>query len=187
MEISIKKPCHENWNDMTPNEQGAFCGKCVKTVIDFSSKSMDEIKGFFTGREQQKVCGRFEERQLSALSFDAFFDKFKHFEFNKRFAVILFFTFGFWLFGVSSASAQTNAPVKGDVHVEQPTLEGNVLYVPTQKDTAKCIKPNPNDRKIMGKVAPIKQTPVKPVPKKPPTKMGAVAAPPPKKTETPKK
>jgi hypothetical protein len=179
MEISIKKPCHENWNDMTPNEQGAFCGKCVKTVIDFSSKSLDEIKGFFAGREQQKVCGRFEERQLTALSFDAFFEKFKRFEFSKRFAVILFFTFGVWLFGASGAIAQSSIHTKGDVQVEQPMM-GQALVAPDKKDTVKCIKPNTNDRKIMGKIAP-----VKPVPQKKPVKMGMVA-PPPKKA-SPKK
>jgi hypothetical protein len=187
MEISIKKPCHESWDEMTPNEQGAFCGKCVKTVIDFSTKSLDEINRFFAGREQQKICGRFEETQLTALSFDAFFDKFKRFEFNKRFTVILFFTFGFWLFGASGAIAQNNVHTKGDVQVEQPVM-GQTLVDPTKKDTAKCIKPNTNNIKIMGKVAPVKPpTPVKPTPKKPPMKMGTVAAPPPKKTDIPKK
>ena len=40
MEISIQKPCHENWDSFTPNEQGAFCGKCVKTVIDFDANPL---------------------------------------------------------------------------------------------------------------------------------------------------
>lgn len=135
---------------MTPNEQGAFCGKCVKTVIDFSSKSIDEIKAFFTGREQQKVCGRFEEKQLASLSFDAFFEQFRRFELTKRLAVILFFTFGMWLFGASSAAAQTNAHVKGDVRVEDP-----------KNERINCTKPNPHAEMLMGKVAPVKQDSVK--------------------------
>ncbi len=177
MEISIKKPCHENWSEMTPNEQGAFCGKCVKTVVDFSSKSLDEIKSFFTGRGQEKVCGRFEEKQLTALSFDAFFEQFRRFEFTKRLAVILFFTFGVWLFGASSASAQSNEHIKGDVMVEERVELGNVKVEPAEK--LNCTKPNPAVTKItgttavttqtqlppqsykMGKVAPVKQTPVK--------------------------
>jgi hypothetical protein len=167
---------------LTPNDQGAFCGKCVKTVIDFSTKSLDEIKGFFAGPKQQKVCGRFEEKQLNALSFDAFFDQFKRFEFNKRFAVILFFTFGFWLFGASVAIAQNSVHTKGDVQVEQPMI-GQTVVPPAEKDTIKCIKPNTNERHIMGKVAPVKPQPVKPTPKKPPMKMGTVAAPPQKKQE----
>jgi hypothetical protein len=184
MEISIKKPCHENWSDMTPNEQGAFCGKCVKTVVDFSTRSLEEIKEFFTGREQQKICGRFEEKQLTALSFDAFFERFRRFEFTKRLAVILFFTFGVWLFGASSASAQSNEHVKGDVRVQEPILNGNVKTTPAGKDKINCTKPNESKVMIMGgpkvaqepqsikmgKVAPVKQVPAKDSVKKVPVK-----------------
>lgn len=173
MDISIKKPCHENWEDMTPNEQGAFCSKCVKTVIDFSTKSLEEIKDFFAGNPQQKVCGRFEEDQLTALSFDAFFNRFKRFEFTKRFAVILYFTFGMWLFGSSTASAQTTAHPKGEVTVS-PIMGGVKMAHP--KDTTKqCPKPAPTKTIKMGKVAPVKPKPENT------TKiiMGDVAAPPP--------
>lgn len=175
MEISIKKPCHENWSEMTPNEQGAFCGKCVKTVVDFSTKSLEEIKAFFSGGGKEKVCGRFEEKQLAALSFDAFFEQFRRFEFTKRLAVILFFTFGVWLFGASSASAQNNEHVKGDVMVEERVELGNVKAEPTEKEKINCTKPNETKVMIMGgpkatqeppsikmgKVAPVKQTPAK--------------------------
>lgn len=184
MDISIKTPCHENWNEMTPNEQGAFCGKCVKTVVDFSNRSIEEIKAFFTTREEEKVCGRFEERQLTALSFDAFFEKFKRFEFTKRFALIVFFTCGFWLFGTGSISAQTGVNhIQGDVMViETPVSKGNVTKTSKQKDSLNCAKPNPKapKPKVMGKVA-------APAPQKEPVKMGEVVAPPPKKPATPKK
>lgn len=162
---------------MTPNEQGAFCGKCVKTVVDFSTRSLEEIKEFFAGRREEKICGRFEERQLTALSFDAFFERFKRFEFTKRLAVILFFTFGVWLFGASSASAQSNEHIKGDVMVEERVELGNVKVEPAEK--LNCTKPDPAVTKItgatavttqtkptpqsykMGKVVPVKQMPVK--------------------------
>lgn len=107
---------------MSPNEQGAFCNKCVKTVIDFTGKSLDEIKSFFAGRGQESTCGRFEETQLSALSFDAFFERFRKFEFTKRFAVILFFTFGLCLFGVSPAAAQSDSLANSDTTVKQQEL-----------------------------------------------------------------
>lgn len=192
MEISIKKPCHESWSGMTPNEQGAFCGKCVKTVVDFSTKSLEEIKEFFSGHKQEKVCGRFEEKQLSALSFDAFFDQFRRFEFTKRLAVILFFTFGVWLFGASPASAQSNEHIKGDVMVEERVELGNVKVEPTEKERLNGTKPNPAVTKIngaitytnqprpepqsykMGKVAPVKQTPVKDPGKSTPVKQTPV-------------
>ncbi len=157
MDISIKKPCHENWDDMTPNQQGAFCNKCVKTVIDFSTKSIEEIKDFFAGKQQEKICGRFEEQQLTTLSFNAFFDRFKRFEFIKRFAVIVYFTFGMWLFNASGAQAQSDVHIKGDVRVEKPQpVMGSVRVAPQLKDTVKtCVKPKPQPThtKMMGKVS----------------------------------
>lgn len=179
MEILIKKPCHENWEAMAPNEQGAFCNKCVKTVIDFSSKSLEEIKGFFAGRQEEKICGRFEAQQLTALSFDAFFIQFKRFELNKRFALIVFFTFGFWLFG-TSISAQTNAHQKGEVRIEEPKITGGISVKSQPKDTIKCVKPKPHNTKVIGKVAPAPQ-------KKQVYLIGVIAAPTEEKKITPKK
>ena len=154
MEISIKKPCHENWDSFTPNEQGAFCGKCVKTVVDFSNKSIDEIKEFFIGNLDEKVCGRFEKTQLSSLSFDAFYHEFKGFNFTKRFAVILYLTFGMWLFNASTGSAQTTNHEKGDVDIKiDNSIMGGVRAMPPKKDTVKtCVKPQQNNSLIKGKV-----------------------------------
>ncbi|MCD6018754.1 MAG: hypothetical protein K0S53_1875 [Bacteroidetes bacterium] len=181
MEISIKKPCHENWESMTLNEQGAFCGKCVKTVIDFSAKSLDEIKIFFELKQNEKVCGRFETQQLTSLSFDAFFNEFKEFNFTKRFAVIVYFTFGMWLFGASSATGQTTDHLKGDVEVRPTAIMGGVRALPTQKDTIKtCEKPDRETKVIKGKVA-VKQKPVEEL------KIGEVSAEPPKKKKSAKK
>jgi hypothetical protein len=178
MEISIKKPCHENWDAMTPNEQGAFCNKCVKTVVDFSNKSIEEIKEFFIGKQNEKVCGRFEKQQLTSLSFDVFFNEFKGFNFTKRFAVILYFTFGMWLFNNSSAVAQTNEHLKGDVEVSHPIM-GGIRAIPTSNDTTNtCVKPKATATPIKGKVKVNKQ---QPVPE--PIKMGEVKVVSPKKIE----
>jgi hypothetical protein len=155
MDISIKKPCHENWDTFTPNEQGAFCGKCVKTVIDFSDKSIEEIKEFFNGKENEKVCGRFESTQLTSLSFDAFFNEFKGFAFTKRFAVILYFTFGMWLFNSNSVSAQNAAHTKGDVEVTvKPTtsIMGGIRAVSTTADSTELTRPEKENILLKGKV-----------------------------------
>jgi hypothetical protein len=178
MEISIKKPCHENWDTMTPNEQGAFCGKCVKTVVDFSNRSIDEIKEFFTGKQNENVCGRFETTQLTSLSFDAFFKEFKGFNFTKRFAVILYFTFGMWLFNASSGLAQNSGHEKGDVQVISTTAIMGGIKVMPPTDTTKtiCVKPESEGRTMKGKVY------VKPVVvEQPPQKMGEVMVKPPEK------
>ena len=177
MDISIKKPCHENWSEMTPNEQGAFCGKCVKTVIDFSNKSVEEIKNFFTTKQEEKVCGRFEKTQLISLSFDSFFNEFRRFDLTRRFAVILYFTFGMGLFNSSSLSAQVDPAIKGDVAIIHPVGDGKPVI---QEDTIKPCKKPDNEGMIMGKIMAPKPKPEEK------TKMGEVRTVDPKNKVGPK-
>jgi hypothetical protein len=61
--LSIPKPCHENWNAMTPSEKGKFCGSCQKTVIDFTEMSDRQIAEFFK-KPPSSVCGRVYNDQL---------------------------------------------------------------------------------------------------------------------------
>ena len=64
MKIKIPNPCHENWDAMTPNNEGAFCSVCEKTVIDFSKMTDEEISYYFTSHANTKICGRFKNEQL---------------------------------------------------------------------------------------------------------------------------
>ncbi len=177
MKISINEPCHENWEAMTPNQQGAFCGSCQKNVVDFSKKTIEDIKSFFS-KPQGKVCGRFEETQLQELSFDDFFSRFKYWNFSKKFAVIFFLAFGFWIFSGNAAMAQSHH-LKGEVEFvpEKPK--------PVQKDTVKMIGQavvKPVSVK-MGKIkcvkpeTPIKKETPKEIKKDPPMIMGDIGAP----------
>jgi hypothetical protein len=62
--ISIKEPCTQNWNEMSPDNSGRFCASCQKTVVDFTKFSDEELIAYF---QQQKtiICGRLTEKQLS--------------------------------------------------------------------------------------------------------------------------
>jgi hypothetical protein len=64
-ELQIPKPCHENWDNMSPVEKGRFCGSCQKQVMDFSSMSDREIATFFRKPSTGSVCGRFMSDQLN--------------------------------------------------------------------------------------------------------------------------
>ena len=68
--INIPEPCSENWNEMTPNEKGAFCQKCALDVYDFTNKSGDEIRDILTLNIGSRVCGRIEPKQLENLNDD---------------------------------------------------------------------------------------------------------------------
>ena len=62
IKVSIPEPCHEDWNEMTPTEKGKFCNVCTKEVIDFTSKSDEEIVKH--AMANKNLCGRFHPTQL---------------------------------------------------------------------------------------------------------------------------
>jgi TonB-dependent SusC/RagA subfamily outer membrane receptor len=64
MKITIPKPCHENWEMMTPEEKGRFCSVCSKTVMDFTVASDAEIVEVFS-TSKENICGNFYESQLN--------------------------------------------------------------------------------------------------------------------------
>ncbi|MNQ18206.1 hypothetical protein D3C85_312430 [compost metagenome] len=66
--ISIPEPCSEDWNNMTPNENGRFCMSCSKTVVDFTSMLPKEIQHYFIQNQDKKICGRFKQLQLDYIT-----------------------------------------------------------------------------------------------------------------------
>jgi hypothetical protein len=111
IQISIPKPCHEDWNKMTPNDKGAFCGKCAKTVIDFTKKTNEEIRDFLTEHNGKKTCGKFLNNQVEKpiKSINLFISLHlipRRLSFNKIFAVALFISFRTTLFSCSTQQAR---------------------------------------------------------------------------------
>ena len=190
MKISINEPCYENWDAMTPNTQGAFCKSCMKDVVDFSKMTLQQIKNYFADKESQKICGRFEEKQLQELSFDDFFAKFKYWNFTKKFAVIFFLTFGLSIFLNQNAVAQKEQMLKGDVaYVPEQNKEvkenntikmGKVKATEIKGDTAKKQPP----RTTKGEVKCIKPENKQATKNNPRMIMGAMVAPPREKSNT---
>ncbi len=66
--FQIKNICTENWNEMTPNEKGAFCSKCSKSVHNFAKKSLDEIKIELIKSIDKNTCGRIQNSQAEKLN-----------------------------------------------------------------------------------------------------------------------
>ena len=61
--LSIPKPCHEGWDNMTVTEQGRHCSSCNKTVIDFSLYTDRQLIEFFKGNKGS-ICGRINPYQV---------------------------------------------------------------------------------------------------------------------------
>ena len=97
--ISIPKPCHENWNTMTPREKGRFCNSCAKTVLDFTKKSTEEIKDYLVENKNQRVCGHFYKKQLDTITIEIPQTTFQQqLSFQKLFVLALLFVMGTTLF-----------------------------------------------------------------------------------------
>ncbi len=60
--VSIPKPCHENWNSMSPKDKGRHCNVCEKTVFDFTNKTDEYIVKTF--EQNHNICARLKNIQL---------------------------------------------------------------------------------------------------------------------------
>lgn len=64
--LNIKTPCQENYNQFTSTKNGGFCNACEKEVIDFTVMSSGDIIKYFTSKSKEKnTCGRFKTNQLN--------------------------------------------------------------------------------------------------------------------------
>ena len=64
IQLSIPEPCHENWDAMSPTQQGRYCNACAKEVIDFSNMSDSDVLNYFSKKKSDIVCGRAYPDQL---------------------------------------------------------------------------------------------------------------------------
>jgi TonB-dependent SusC/RagA subfamily outer membrane receptor len=67
IQLSIPTPCHQNWDKMTPTEQGRFCNACAKQVVDFTTMSDGEVLNYFINKKDENVCGRTLPNQLDRV------------------------------------------------------------------------------------------------------------------------
>lgn len=113
LKISIPTPCHEDWEAMIPNEKGRHCNSCIKTVVDFTTMSDDEVKNFLLSRKEEKVCGRFRTDQLHRITVELPENIFYiPLPFWKKFLAACLLVFSTTLF-----SCETK--LKGDVAIEK--------------------------------------------------------------------
>jgi hypothetical protein len=62
-QVHIPVPCHENWSNMSVSDKGRFCESCEKEVVDFTSKSREQIIDHLE-TSSGNTCGRVNAHQL---------------------------------------------------------------------------------------------------------------------------
>src|ERR1041385_377391 len=114
LQISIPKPCHQDWNKMTPEERGRFCSVCQKTVLDFSEKTKEEIQEFILAHRHEQLCGRFRNQQLAEFSrIELPMPVYQsRFSFLNSFLAALLFCFGTSLFSCNLPASPTLGKVE---------------------------------------------------------------------------
>jgi hypothetical protein len=109
--LSIRRPCYEDWDAMTPSDKGRFCASCQKAVVDFTSMSDRQLVEFFK-KPPSAVCGRVYNDQLNR---DIIMTK-------KRIPWIrYFFQFAWPAFTLFLKSCGIKDNTKGEVKVELRT------------------------------------------------------------------
>jgi hypothetical protein len=116
--INIPKPCHEDWNKMTPKDQGRHCLSCKKTVIDFSTKTDEQI--IKTIESTGNLCGRFKTQQLNREIVLARKDK------NNYLSLAASGLFAFLAFGNQDINAQDSPRAVQTNSVRNPNVKGKV-------------------------------------------------------------
>lgn len=110
----IPKPCHENWNSMTPQEKGRHCDVCSKVVVDFTQKTPVEVDKIMNEAEGS-VCGNFS---IDQLNHEAQMKVFKNPNnlFNRNFKYFAMSVFGFFAFNKKAeAQMKGKVAIRGDV------------------------------------------------------------------------
>lgn len=119
MKLTIPKPCHENWDEMTPNEKGRFCSICSKTVKDFTKLSDVEIIHDLS--LDSNVCINASSHQLNRNLNYSFINSL-----FTKFAVGFILTSG----GIVAVNAQESSVKKDTVSL---MIRGEISQVPTIK------------------------------------------------------
>ena len=131
--LSIARPCHENWENMKPVDQGAYCRSCNKEVIDFTGMNDSEIIDYFQKRAYQPVCGRFRNEQLGRPMSEIATAIFAmEIPFWKKFLAALFIFFSSFITGCSSDNQTDYTKVEVPQETATVPVEKAIPEIPQQ-------------------------------------------------------
>lgn len=138
---------------MIPDETGRYCNSCQKSVIDFTTKTDEEIQQFIINNFNQHLCGRFKNTQIQRIAIDLPKNIFNiQMPLWMRFLVACLITFGISIFPFETTIAGK-------------TITATTFYQdkPIQVDTAKkprILKKKKRRNKYRISFTPVKLDPI---------------------------
>ncbi|MBZ4036176.1 energy transducer TonB [Flavobacterium sp. 17A] len=142
--ITIPEPCQENWDKMTPNENGRFCLSCSKTVVDFTTMLPEEIQHFFIQNENEKVCGRFRKSQLDSIVIQIPSKVlYSQTNYRKIFLLALFVAMGTTLLSCQNKDGRKQKIEKVEITNDTSKLDSNIRKALINKNDSTCNIPPP--------------------------------------------
>lgn len=128
--IQILKPCHENWDKMSPAEKGRFCGSCQKQVHDVTTWTDTQIKSQYYANNQQ-LCIRIPQERLSDPS-----------KAKPRLVLFLAFVLAIWLSFKSNVSkAFSISPISDPKEDDKRIKLDSIIVKGSIQDTIEANEP----------------------------------------------
>lgn len=160
--ISIPRPCHENWSEMSPNEKGRFCQSCSKIVVDFTNMKTDDIQAFIHNNREQRICGHIKQSQLNTINLQILDRVFEQtLSFHKLFLLALLITMGTSL--LTCQDEKGNVKRIESVEIIGKVVDSSIIDIKKSIDSnATCASTEKTDKSITKKKEDIK-TVVSPV------------------------
>jgi hypothetical protein len=150
--ITIPKPCHEDWNKMTPDKTGRFCNSCSKSVVDFTQMQANEIQDFFILNQNKSICGRFKNSQLDEIIIQIPSRVlYSQINYHKIFMLALFICMGTTLFSCKQENGIKHKIDKVEV-VEDSSEINNIVVgmrLPPKIDSTHIPPPTPKEDQIL--------------------------------------
>ena len=128
--VTLEFTCDQDWNAMTPTENGRYCAVCQKNVVDYSHLVLKEL---MLEREDKELCGNFRMEQVHL-------DLIKPIEFPRPVKAAVFLSIFSWMNNTSKL--QASVPIKTKIELTETTA----TYTPIDSVKNTNVKQQDNKR-----------------------------------------
>jgi hypothetical protein len=164
--ITVPNPCNENWDSMTPQNQGRFCTSCQLVVTDFTKMDDKEIIHYFRTHQNEKICGHFRNEQLTRMKITITSAQLQNTNWStiQQIRIAIFLVFASTLFSCSSSDSNKQTPeiliqqsdslqeIKDTNIASESSITGKTIAPSEVKSRNKSHRSNINSFEIKGEV-----------------------------------